>query len=180
MYDISELHSRHSWEKDGDEITLLDITLPRLGGVPKHVNAYYLLLEKRLKAFCRRRARAGDRSVYKADYTAALLGDDHISIYCDISRDGLVRARTACTWDAVTGYPLPLGHFTALSRRAVIGLIDRQIKNERYPIFFKDAVRRLSRFYDPDNFWIDEKGIWFFYQPLCLAPVEYGVQCFLL
>ncbi|MCR4772103.1 MAG: RsiV family protein [Oscillospiraceae bacterium] len=180
MHEIRDVPARHSWTKDGETVASLDVRLPHIDGVPKRVNNYYSILEKRLRSFCRRRARAGERGIYRLDYTVGLSGGEYISIYCDVYRDGVVRARTACTWDAASGYPLPLGHFTELSRRAVTGRISALIERERFPVYFKSYGKRLRRFYDPDNFWLSEEGIHFYYQPLTLAPAEYGVSHFLL
>lgn len=178
MNEVREIKTLDSWRK-GDQIPVtLDMSRPYLENAPARINRYYFHLEKKMKGFCVRLARSGQRGVFKFRYVVGRNDDDCTSIYCDVYRNAILRARLACTWDMSSGYPLPLGRFTDLSRRMQLERVLEQIRSDRTGIYFRGYEKRAKRFYDPDNFWLDEKGVFIFFQPLTLAPPEQGVLFF--
>lgn len=168
MSDIIKMHDIHTsdnWKHAEKPPLSVDVRLPCLegsaqSGAYKRINRYYSHLAKKMKKYCRTMAAKGESGAYEISYTVTRSDDEILSIYCDICKDNEVRGRLACTWDILSGYPLPLSRFTSLSRHAMIAHIS-QADNSC-------SKRSLRRFFDPDNFYVCDDCVKIYYQPMSL------------
>ena len=162
---IRDVHTSDKWNTDGKAPLSLDMHVPFIedsapSRARRRINRYYSHLSKKLKNYCRSIAGSGDAGAYCLSYTVTRDDGEALSIYCDIFRDGVLCGRLACTWDVSSGYPLPLSHFTALSRSAIINFISQSDSS--------CSKKRLRRFFDPDNFYVCEDCVRIYYQPMSL------------
>lgn len=168
MFVITEIRDIHTSDKlssaENPPLTL-DMHIPCLeksvpAGARRRINRYYSHLSRKLKNYCTSAAVSGRGGAYTLAYTVTRDGGGMLSIYCDISRDAVLCGRLACTWDTASGYPLPLSHFTPLSRSAIIKTISQSDVS--------CPEKRLRRFFDPDNFYVCDDCVRVYYQPSTL------------
>lgn len=114
---------------------------------------------------------------------------DLISLYTDsIENSGTQRIilRRGDTWDMSSGTPLRLNDFFpphAFVRKRILSVVRAQIEREERIGLYRylpDWSGRIRRSFNPQNFYISDEGLIFFYQFCAIAPPTEGIPLFLL
>lgn len=115
--------------------------------------------------------------------------DTLISLYTDsIEKNGSQRIvlRRGDTWDMSSGTPLRLSHFFpphTLVRKRILSVVRAQIEREERLGLYRclpDWPSRIRHSFNPQNFYISEEGLTFFYQFYAIAPPTEGIPTFFL
>ncbi len=94
--------------------------------------------------------------------------------------------RRGDTWDLAAGYPVPLRDFfpagTAWKKRLFSQAEEEARRRERAGAvrWREDWRRQLRRRFNPQNFYLTEEGLAFFWPMYALAPAAEGIPVFLL
>lgn len=120
------------------------------------------------------------------DYAVTLEDEDTLSLYWELTEQAgggrPVVHRQGDTWRRSDGRPIPLdsllpdgqapsGHRL---RRAVAEQLRRRL-DEGYTLLFPDWERRLKRFFSPEQFYLDSRGVVFFFPLMTVAPYVEGI-----
>ena len=182
----------------------VEIQLPEPEGLPpraaRRIGGFYRLQGRAYLRYCEAELLPRAAELLRAGTdafsccTAALSGQitcrggDILSLHTD-SRECLggppELLRRGDTWDTRTGMPQPLGSFfpkgcavrTILLRRAEEEILRQEAAGiARY----HEAWRReLRRSFNPDNFYLTERGIAYYWQMHAIAPRAEGIPTFL-
>lgn len=93
--------------------------------------------------------------------------------------------RRGDTWDLAAGYPVPLKDFfpagASWKKRLLAQAAEDIQRRERAGVarFHEDWRKKLRRF-NPQNFYLTEEGLAFFYPMYAITPAAEGVPVFLL
>ena len=94
--------------------------------------------------------------------------------------------RRGDTWDLRTGYPVPLKDFfpagTAWKRKLLTHAAEEIQRRERAGAgrWREDWRRQLRRRFNPQNFYLTEEGLAYFWPIYAVAPAAEGIPAFLL
>jgi len=93
--------------------------------------------------------------------------------------------RRGDTWDLSEGYPVPLKDFfpagTAWKKKLLtLAAEDIQRRERAGAGRFHEGWRRELRRFNPQNFYLTEEGLAFFYPMYAIAPPSEGIPVFLL
>lgn len=93
--------------------------------------------------------------------------------------------RRGDTWDLAAGYPVPLRNFfpsgTAWRRRLPALAAEEVERRERAGAGrFREGWRKELRRFNPQNFYLTEEGLAFFYPMYAIAPASEGVPVFVM
>lgn len=112
-----------------------------------------------------------------------------VSLYTDsVEQLGEQRIvlRRGDTWDMASGTPLRLTDFfpphTHVRKRLVATAREQIEREERLGLYryLPDWRGRLYRSFHPQHFYIDDEGLYFFYQLCAIAPPGEGIPTFFL
>ena len=94
--------------------------------------------------------------------------------------------RRGDTWDLAAGYPVPLRDFfpagTAWKKRLLAHAEEEARRRERAGAgrWREDWRRELRRRFNPQNFYLTEEGLAYFWPMYAIAPASEGVPVFVL
>lgn len=94
--------------------------------------------------------------------------------------------RRGDTWDMESGTPLRLVDFFpphTLVRKRILSVVRTQIEREERLGLYRylpDWSGRIRRSFNPQNFYISDEGLYFFYQFFAIAPPTEGIPAFFL
>ncbi len=119
--------------------------------------------------------------------SAVYLDGGYLSLCMDAhQREGVSRpslTRFAMVWPLSGRFPCTLEQFLGKGcRRRVLAGMAEQIEARvasGESLYFEDYPRRLSRFFDPDRFYLTPEGVALFYPVCSLAPYAEGLPVFL-
>ena len=112
-----------------------------------------------------------------------------LSIFCDRyeytgGAHGMT-VRSSDTWDLGYGYPMQLKEFYPKGANYKKSLIasaileaERQIKDGS-GMYFEDYKKLIARYFDPEDYYLTEKGLAVFYQLYAIAPYAQGFPVFI-
>lgn len=112
-----------------------------------------------------------------------------LSLYTDSAESGgaqRIVLRRGDTWDMTGGTPLRLADFFpphTLVRKRVLSAVRAQIEREEQLGLYRylpDWRSRMRRSFNPQNFYLSDEGLLFFYQVFAIAPPGEGIPTFLL
>ncbi len=123
------------------------------------------------------------------DYTITYWDPPLLSIRVEVIENAQsgkpLRIHQGETWDCSTGYPRTLRSFCASSSKPWSKDILRQIKGqaETYlssgeSLLDPNCLQIMERTFDPDRFYLTEKGITIFYPLYLLGPYAEGIPAF--
>lgn len=93
--------------------------------------------------------------------------------------------RRGDTWDLAAGYPVPLHSFfpggTPWRKQLLTYAAEEMERRERAGVsrWHEDWRRRLKREFNPQNYYLTEEGLAFFYPMYALGPASEGVTVFI-
>lgn len=112
-----------------------------------------------------------------------------VSLYTDSVESGgrqRLVLRRGDTWDMASGTPLRLIDFfpphTSVRKR-ILSTIRAQIEREEQLGLYRylpDWRSRMLRSFNPQNFYVSDEGLTFFYQTFSIAPPHEGIPVFFL
>lgn len=93
--------------------------------------------------------------------------------------------RKSDTWSLMSGKVLPLSAFFPKNsdyKAIVLEEILRQAKENyaRDPIYFENYPELILKTFDPESFYLTEKGIAVYFQQYDIAPYAAGIQVFII
>lgn len=94
--------------------------------------------------------------------------------------------RRGDTWDLTEGYPVPLGDFFPKGsgwKKRLLSLAAEEIdRRARAGVgqYLPEWKQALRRYFNPQNYYLTEEGLAFFYPMYALAPANQGIPAFLL
>ena len=94
--------------------------------------------------------------------------------------------RRGDTWDLASGYPVPLSAFFPSRRGWKRSLLDRAAeeirRQERAGIacYHENWPHALRRCFNPQNYYLTEEGLAFFFPMCAIAPAAEGIPTFLV
>lgn len=93
--------------------------------------------------------------------------------------------RRGDTWDLTVGYPVPLKDFFpagAAWKKQLLSLASEEVRRrERAGAGrFREGWRKALRRFNPQNFYLTEEGLAFFYPMYAIAPASEGIPVFLM
>ena len=112
-----------------------------------------------------------------------------VSLYTDSVESGGERRivlRRGDTWDMTSGTPLRLTDFfpphTPVRKRILSAVRETVEREERLGLYryLPDWRARMRRSFNPQNFYISDEGLYFFYQSFAIAPLSEGISTFFL
>ena len=112
-----------------------------------------------------------------------------VSLYTDSAESGGERRivlRRGDTWDMTSGTPLRLTDFfpphTPVRKRILSAVRETVEREERLGLYryLPDWRARMRRSFNPQNFYISDEGLYFFYQSFAIAPLSEGISTFFL
>lgn len=112
------------------------------------------------------------------------------SLYTQSRESGLpgrtLLTRRGDTWDLSAGYPAALGDFFPPRsgwRKKLLALAAEEIGRQEaagVARYHEDWRKKLRRTFNPQNFYLTEEGLTFFYPMFAIAPAAEGIPAFTL
>lgn len=112
-----------------------------------------------------------------------------VSLYTDSVESGgrqRIVLRRGDTWDMESDSPLRLVDFFpphTLVRKRILSVVRAQIEREERLGLYRylpDWGARMRRSFNPQNFYVSDEGLYFFYQSYAIAPLSEGIPTFFL
>ncbi|MEG2176734.1 MAG: RsiV family protein [Oscillibacter sp.] len=201
--------AEREWTVDGIPVLTATVTLPRpvpaAGRTAGRIYRYYQLQSHSYFRYCAHwlfpQAAAEYRAALAAStplpqWTADLLyrvtynQGGLWSLYTQSRETGLpgqtALVRRGDSWDLASGYPVPLSAFfprRSAFKKALLARAEQEIARqeaEKLAQYSPGWRQGLRRNFNPQNFYLTEDGLAFFYQMYAIAPQAEGVPTFLL
>lgn len=121
--------------------------------------------------------------------TVTYEGGGLLSLYTDSvesTASQRIVLRRGDTWDMTSGTPLRLTDFfpphTPVRKRILSAVRETVEREERLGLYryLPDWRARMRRSFNPQNFYISDEGLYFFYQSFAIAPLSEGISTFFL
>ena len=201
--------AEREWTADGVPALSASVTVPEpvpaADPIARRIRRYYRLQSRAFLRYCEkvllpqaasevRAALAASRPlpVFRAElaYQVTYNEGGLWSLYTQ-SREigpgwGTVLLRRGDTWDLSDGYPVPLSAFFPRRsgwRRRLPEAAEAQARSREAAgaARYHEGVRRkLRRRFNPQNFYLTEEGLVFFYPMYAIAPASEGIPTFLI
>ena len=203
------LSAEREWTVDGIPALSAAVSLPEpvmaVGRIPLRIRRYYQLQCRSFLRYCEkallpqaeaevREALAASRPlpVFRAELSYCITYHEQglWSLYTQ-SREsgngwGTVLLRRGDTWDLTSGYPAALTAFLPRKsgwKRWLLGIAEAEIlRREAAGVSrYHEGVRwKLRKYFNPQNFYLTEEGLAFFYPMYAIAPAAEGIPTFLV
>lgn len=200
--------AEREWEVEGVPVLSAKARVPRPGPaadrVSRRIERFYRLQCRAFLRYCERcllpQAAAEYRAALEAsrplpafraelDYQVTYDQGGLWSLYTQVREHtgpgpALV-TRRGDTWDLAAGYPVPLRDFfpagTAWKKRLLALAAEEVQRRERAGAArFREDWRNGLRRFNPQNFYLTEEGLAFFYPMYAIAPAPEGIPVFLM
>jgi len=201
--------AEREWEVEGVPVLSASVRVPEPvpaagNRVSRRVKRFYQLQSRSFLRYCERcllpqaaaeyqtaLAFSGPLPAFRAelDYHVTYNQGGLWSLYTQ-SREttgpgGTLVTRRGDTWDLAEGYPVPLKDFfpagTAWKKRLLtLAAEDIQRRERAGAGRFHEGWRRELRRFNPQNFYLTEDGLAFFYPMYAIAPASEGIPTFVL
>ena len=194
--------AEREWEVEGVPVlrgeARVPLPVPAEDGVSRRIKRFYRLQCRSFLRYCERcllpQAAAEYRAALEAsrplpafraelDYRVTYNRGGLWSLYTQV-RESLgsgpaLLTRRGDTWDLAEGYPAPLKDFfpvgTAWKKKLLAQAAEEIQRRERAGAGrFHEGWRRELRRFNPQNFYLTEEGLAFFYPMYAIAPGELG------
>ena len=199
--------AEREWEVEGVPVlrgeARVPLPVPAEDGVSRRIKRFYRLQCRSFLRYCERcllpQAAAEYRAALEAsrplpafraelDYRVTYNRGGLWSLYTQV-RESLgsgpaLLTRRGDTWDLAEGYPAPLKDFfpvgTAWKKKLLAQAAEEIQRRERAGAgrFHEGWRRELRRQFNPQNFYLTEEGLAFFYPMYAIAPASEGIPVF--
>lgn len=195
-----------SWLHEGTEVLHLSISYPGVIQVPdrraRRFSRYYRSLARSYERYCERFLFPAAKEDARVKYSAArpftawearlrwqsvweTEGLVSLSVDTQEIRDGQTenRLRRADTWNLYDGYPLRLSDFFPgefFCRHRILKQLRSMMlaRQGEGSVFREDWKKQLIGCFNAENFYVDDKGLYLFYQMYALADESCGTPVF--
>lgn len=202
------LTTERTWTVDEIPVLTASVSLPKpeeetTAGIARRIRRYYQLQSRSFLRYCERwllpMAEAEYRTALAASTPLPLLRAE-LTYQVTYSEGGLwslytqsrerdangrtLLTRRGDTWDLASGYPVPLAAFFPRRggwRKALLSSAEAEIlrrESAGAACWNQDWRRALRRRFNPENFYLTEDGLAFFYPMYALAPAASGIPVF--
>lgn len=206
MLTLEPFTAQREWTVDSVPVLIANLTLPRpvgeSGRPARRLNRFYQLYARSYLRYCERwlfpQAAESYRLALESSgplpqdyatlsYNVTCNGSGVLSLYVDSKEccgGRLERRRHGDTWDLSTGYPIPISAcFPRKSpwRKTLLRLTEQEVdRQERAGIAkYHDGWRRLlRRNFNPENFYLSETELHWYWQMYTVAPAAEGIPVF--
>lgn len=203
---LEPLTAQREWTVDGVPVLTAEITLPKpaagAGPASRRIGRYYQLYLRSYLRYCERWLFPQSAESYRLaletsaplpqdaaclTYQVTCNGGGVLSLYSEsreTCRGRTERRRHGDTWDLLTGYPIPLSACfprKAPIRKHLLQRTEAEITRQEAAgtaQFYEDWRRRLRRGFNPENFYLSETGLFWFWQMYAIGPAAEGVPVF--
>lgn len=123
---------------------------------------------------------------YQVTYHQGGLWSLYTQVRESVGSGAALVTRRGDTWDLAAGYPVPLNDFfpagTAWRKRLLAHAAEEMERRERAGVCrWKEGWRReLRRRFNPQNFYLTQEGLAYFWPMYALGPAAEGVPVFVL
>lgn len=208
MMTIQPFVAEREWTAEGVPVLSASVSVPQPSPAEdrtaRRLRRYYQLQCRAYLRYCEKlllpQAEAEYRAAlaastplpaFRAELRYTLTYEDHrfLSLYTQ-SREVTLPGQTLLTrrgdtWDLSAGYPVSLWDLLPRrsGRRQLLELAARQIQRQEQAgtaRYRPDWRRQLRRRFNPQNYYLTEEGLAFFYPMYAIAPAVEGLPTFLL
>ncbi len=200
--------AEREWEVEGVPVLSASVRVPRpvseKDRISRRVRRFYQLQSRSFLRYCERclfpQAAAEYRAALAAsqplpafraelDYRVTYNRGGLWSLYTQTRETagpgGALLTRRGDTWDLTEGYPVPLKDFFPAGhpwkkRLLALAAEDIQRRERAGAGRFHEGWRKELRRFSPQNFYLTEDGLAFFYSMYAIAPASEGIPVFLL
>ena len=202
------LTAERTWTVEEIPVLSASISLPvpaegSAGAAARRIRRYYQLQSRSFLRYCERMllpaAEAEVRSALASsaplpsfraelDYRVTYNEGGLWSLYTQSRERGAdgrpLLTRRGDTWDLTSGYPVPLSAFFPRRggwRKKLLSAAEAEIRRREAAgaaRWNEDWRRALRRRFNPENFYLTEDGLAFFYPMYALAPAACGIPVF--
>lgn len=208
MMTIQPFAAEREWTVEGVPVLSASVSVPQPSPAEdrtaRRLRRYYQLQCRAYLRYCEKfllpqaeaeyqaaLAASAPLPVFRAELRYTLTYEDHrfLSLYTqsrEITLPGqTLLTRRGDTWDLAAGYPVSLWDFLPRrgGRHQLLELAARQIQYQEQAgtaRYRPDWHRQLRRRFNPQNYYLTEEGLAFFYPMYAIAPAAEGVPVFLL
>ena len=201
--------AERTWTAEGIPVLTASVVLPQPAPakdkVSRRILRYYQLQSRAYLSYCQNwlfpqaeaeyraaLAASGPLPSFRAElsYRVTYNSGGLWSLYTQ-SRESLGPGRTLLTrrgdvWDLAAGYPAALSRFFPAKtpwKKRLLALAAEEIRRQEaagVSKYHEDWRRRLRRHFNPQNFYLTEEGLAFFFPMLSIAPRAEGIPTFIL
>lgn len=201
--------TEREWEAEGIPVLTaaarVPLPVPTEGRTARRIKRFYQLQCRSFLRYCERclypQAAAEHRAALEAsrplplfraelDYRITYNQGGLWSLYTQVRESGgsgaVLLTRRGDTWDLAAGYPVPLRDFfpagTAWKKRLLTRAAEEAERRERASACrWREGWRReLRRRFNPQNYYLTEEGLAYFWPMYAIAPAAEGVPVFVL
>ena len=204
MRELASFVAEREWTVEGISVLRASVTLPRPvweDTTARRIHRFYQLQARSYLRYCESwllpQAEAAYREALassaplpcftaRLDFRVTYQDDRFLSLYTQSREAGLpgqtLLTRHADTWDLFTGYPVPLTSFCPRSgRKRLFAAAEAAIRQQEaagVARYHENWRRRLRRHFNPQNYYLTEDGLAFFYPMYAIAPAIEGIPTF--
>lgn len=209
MIDLQPFTTEREWTADGITILVASVSVPQpvsaKDNVCRRIRRYYRLLCRTYLRYCEKMLLPQAVSAYRAalssstplplfraelDYRVTYHASGLLSLYTESRESALsgrpLITRRSDTWDLRSGYPIPLSDFFPPHspwKKQLLSHAAAEIeKQERAGTarYHEGWLKLLRRHFNPENYYLTEDGLVFFFPMFSIAPSAEGIPAFFL